>query len=60
LKKKNEDLEKNEIKQLQTAAKVSGLYTEDQIKDVFTLRGETKTESRKTASGISYTVEAPK
>jgi hypothetical protein len=56
-KKKNEDLEKNEIKQLQIAARMSGLYTEDQIKNVFTLRGETKGTTRKTAGGVSYTVE---
>lgn len=42
LKKKNEALEKNEINQLQTTARLSGLYTEDQIKNVFTLRGESK------------------
>ena len=57
LKKKNEALEKNEIKQLQTTARISGLYTEDQIKQVFTLRGESKAKTRTTAGGISYTVD---
>ena len=57
LKKKNESLEKDEIKQLQTTAKASGLYTDEQIKTVFTLRGETKGATRKTAGGVSYTVE---
>jgi len=57
LKKKNEALEKNEIKQLQTTARISGLYTEDQIKQVFTLRGESKGKTRTTAGGISYTVD---
>jgi len=57
LKKKNEALEQNEINQLQTTARMSGLYTEDQIKNVFTLRGETKGTTRKTAGGVSYTVE---
>ena len=57
LKKKNEALEKNEINQLQTTARMSGLYTEDQIKNVFTLRGATQGTTRKTAGGVSYTVE---
>lgn len=57
LKKKNEALEKNEIKQLQTTARISGLYTEDQIKQVFTLRGESKGKTRTTAGGIPYTVD---
>jgi hypothetical protein len=57
LKKKNEALEKNEIAQLQVTARVSGLYTEDQIKQVFTLRGESKGKTRTTAGGISYTVD---
>ena len=57
LKKKNEALEKNEIAQLQATARVSGLYTEDQIKQVFTLRGESKGKTRTTAGGISYTVD---
>jgi hypothetical protein len=57
LKKKNEALEKNEIAQLQATARVSGLYTEDQIKQVFTLRGESKRKTRTTAGGISYTVD---
>jgi hypothetical protein len=57
LKKKNEALEKNEIAQLQATARVSGLYTEDQIKQVFTLRGESKRKIRTTAGGISYTVD---
>ena len=57
LKKKNEALEKNEIKQLQTTARISGLYTEDQIEQVFTLRGESKGKTRTTTGGISYTVD---
>jgi hypothetical protein len=57
LKRKNEALEKNEINQLQTTARLSGLYTEEQIKNVFTLRGETKGTTRKTAGGVTYTVE---
>ena len=57
LKKKNEALENNEIKQLQGTARMSGLYTEDQIKNVFTLRGATQGTTRKTAGGVSYTVE---
>ena len=57
LKKKNEALEQNEIKQLQNTARLSGLYTDDQIKNVFTLRGATQGTTRKTAGGVSYTVE---
>ena len=57
LKQKNETLEKNEIKQLQNTARLSGLYTDEQIKNVFTLRGETKGTTRKTTGGVSYTVE---
>jgi hypothetical protein len=57
LKKKNDSLEKTEIKQLQTTARLTGLYTEEQIKNVFTLRGETKGTTRKTAGGVSYIVE---
>ena len=57
LKKKNETLERNEIKQLQNTARMSGLYTEDQIKNIFTLRGATQGTTRKTAGGVSYTVE---
>ena len=57
LKKKNSALEKNEITQLQNTARLSGLYTDEQIKNVFTLRGETKGTTRKTAGGVSYTVE---
>jgi len=57
LKKKNESLEKTEIKQLQKTAELSELYTPKQIKELFTLRGETKATTRKTAGGVSYTVE---
>lgn len=57
LKKKNEALEQNEIKQLQNTARLSGLYTDDQIKNVFTLRGATQGTTRRTPSGVSYTVE---
>jgi hypothetical protein len=57
LKKKNESLEKNEIKQLQKTAELSKLYSDEQIKELFTLRGETKGTTRKTAGGVSYTVE---
>jgi len=57
LKKKNESLEKTEIKQLQKTAELSELYTPKQIKELFTLRGETKGTTRKTAGGVSYTVE---
>ena len=57
LKKKNEQLEKEEIKQLQETARVSGEFTEDQIQKVFTLRGATQGTTRKTAGGVTYTVE---
>lgn len=39
LKKKNKTLEDAETEQLQKTAKLSGLYTDEQIKNVFTLRG---------------------
>lgn len=58
IKKKNEALENNEIRQTQRAAELSGLYKPDQIKEVFTLRGNTQasTNVRRTKSGVEYTV----
>jgi hypothetical protein len=58
LKKKNQALENNEIKQTQRTAELSGLYKPEQIKEVFTLRGNTPSagETRKTKSGVEYTV----
>jgi hypothetical protein len=58
IKKKNEALENNEIKQTQRTAELSGLYKPEQIKEVFTLRGNTPSagETRKTKSGVEYTV----
>lgn len=57
LKKKNKALEDAETEQLQKTAKLSGLYTDEQIKNVFTLRGATQGTTRKTAGGVTYTVE---
>jgi hypothetical protein len=57
IKKKNEALEKNEIKQTQRTAELSGLYKPEQIKEIFTLRGNTLTNTRKTKSGVEYSVE---
>lgn len=57
IKKKNEALENNEIKQTQRTAELSGLYTPEQVKEVFTLRGKTPPTTRKTKSGVEYTVE---
>jgi len=57
IKKKNEALEKNEIAQTQRTAELSGLYKPDQIKEIFTLRGNTPTSTRKTKSGVEYSVE---
>lgn len=58
LKKKNQALEENEIKQTQRTAQLSGLYKDDQIKEVFTLRGNTPAagETRTTKSGVKYSV----
>ena len=42
LKKKNKALEDAETEQLQKTAQLSGLYTDEQIKNVFTLRGAPK------------------
>jgi hypothetical protein len=56
LKKKNEALEKNEIEQTQRTAKLSGLYEDSQIKEIFTLRGNAPTTTRKTKSGVEYSV----
>ena len=58
LKKKNQALENNEIKQTQRTAELSGLYKPEQIKEVFTLRGNTPAagETRRTKSGVEYTV----
>jgi hypothetical protein len=56
IKKKNEALENNEIKQTQRTAELSGLYTPEQVKEVFTLRGNTPANVRKTKSGVEYTV----
>ena len=58
IKKKNEALENNEIKQTQRTAELSGLYKPEQIREVFTLRGNTQasTNVRRTKSGVEYTV----
>jgi hypothetical protein len=56
IKKKNEALENNEIKQTQRTAELSGLYKPEQIKEVFTLRGNTSTNVRRTKSGVEYSV----
>jgi hypothetical protein len=56
IKKKNETLENNEIKQTQRTAELSGLYTPEQVKEVFTLRGSTPTTVRRTKSGVEYSV----
>jgi hypothetical protein len=57
IKKKNEALEKNEIIQTQRTAELSGLYKPEQIKEIFTLRGNAPTTTRKTKSGVEYSVE---
>lgn len=57
IKKKNQALVDGQIQQLQITAGMSGNFTEDQIKKVFTLNGKTKGATRKTAGGVSYTVE---
>ena len=59
IKRKNEDLENNEVRQTQRTAEMSGLYTPEQVKEVFTLRGNTSsssTNTRRTKSGVEYTV----
>jgi len=57
LKKKNQALEENEIKQTQRTAELSGLYKPEQIKEVFTLRGTPSTGTeRTTKSGVKYSV----
>ena len=58
IKKKNEALENNEIKQTQRTAELSGLYKPEQIKEVFTLRGSKQPEGTKrtTKSGVTYYV----
>ena len=56
IKKKNEALENNEIKQTQRTAELSGLYKPEQIKEVFTLRGNAPTTERTTKSGVKYSV----
>jgi len=57
IKKKNEALENNEIKQTQRTAELSGLYTPEQVKEVFTLRGSPSTGTeRTTKSGVKYSV----
>jgi hypothetical protein len=56
IKKKNQALEDNEIKQTQRTAELSGLYKPEQIKEVFTLRGNAPTTTRKTKSGVEYSV----
>ena len=58
LKKKNQALEDAEIKQTQRTAQLSGLYKDEQIKEVFTLRGTPSTGTeRTTKSGVKYTVK---
>lgn len=58
IKKKNQALENNEVRQTQRTAEMSGLYTPEQVKEVFTLRGNTSaaTTTRRTKSGVEYTV----
>lgn len=56
IKKKNQALEDNEIKQTQRTAELSGLYKPEQIKEVFTLRGNAPTAERTTKSGVKYSV----
>lgn len=56
IKKKNEALEKNEIIQTQRTAELSGLYKPEQIKEIFTLRGNAPTTERTTKSGVKYSV----
>lgn len=56
IKKKNEALENNEVRQTQRTAELSGLYKPEQIKEVFTLRGNAPTNMRKTKSGVEYSV----
>jgi len=57
IKKKNQALEDNEIKQTQRTAELSGLYKPEQIKEVFTLRGTPSTGTeRTTKSGVKYSV----
>lgn len=58
IKKKNEALEDNEIKQTQRTAELSGLYKPEQIKEVFTLRGAKQAggNKRTTKSGVTYYV----
>ena len=58
IKRKNQALEDNEIKQTQRTAELSGLYKPEQIKEVFTLRGNAPAagETRTTKSGVKYTV----
>ena len=58
LKRKNQALEKNEIIQTQRTAELSGLYKPEQIKEIFTLRGNAPAagETRTTKSGVKYTV----
>ena len=58
IKKKNQALEDNEIKQTQRTAELSGLYKPEQIKEVFTLRGTPSTGTeRTTKSGVKYSVK---
>lgn len=58
IKRKNEALENNEVRQTQRTAEMSGLYTPEQVKEVFTLRGNkaAATTTRRTKSGVEYTV----
>ena len=57
IKKKNQALEDNEIKQTQRTAELSNLYKPEQIKEVFTLRGTPSTGTeRTTKSGVKYSV----
>lgn len=59
IKRKNEALENNEVRQTQRTAEMSGLYTPEQVREVFTLRGNTpspSTNTRRTKSGVEYTV----
>ena len=59
IKKKNQALENNEVRQTQRTAEMSGLYTPEQVREVFTLRGNTPSPStsiRRTKSGVEYTV----
>lgn len=57
VRKKNKALEDQEINQTKRLARSSGQFNENQIEDLFNLRAETGPKTRKTKSGVEYTVE---